>query len=205
MTWRRLLVAGLCGFAALVLLLWAQRARLAAELTRQYFQNHGIASSVEIQALGFSGASGRFALGPADAPDIAAEKIELRFDPLRWTPYVVEVRLVNPVVRARVDAKGQISLPNLQRWIEQLGQQQGQSRFVSSDLAVSLSGLKVFLTSPYGALDFEGDLRMRRNLPLSAAFKVRPGVVAYQGAMLTVKAARSREAVTTSAPQARTA
>src|SRR5262249_33077595 len=45
------------------------------------------------------------------------------------------------------------------------------------------------LTSPYGALDFEGDLRLRRNLPLSASFAVKPGVVAYQGTMLTVKAA----------------
>src|SRR5262249_36738955 len=148
----------------------------AAEIARQYFSTHGIASSVEIQTLGFSGASGRFTLGPADAPDIAAEKIELKFDPLRWMPYVVEVRLVNPVIRARMDEKGQVSLPNLQRWIEQLGQQQGQSRFVSSNLAVSLSGLKVFLASPYGALALEGDLRMRRNLPLSAVFTVKPGV-----------------------------
>jgi hypothetical protein len=190
MTWRRLLLVGLCGLAALVLLLWVVRARLAAELTRQYFQNHGIASSVEIQTLGFSGASGRFALGPAEAPDIAAERIELRFDPLRWMPYVVEVRLVNPLVHARMDEKGRVSLPNLQHWIESLNRQQGQSRFVSDNLAVSLSGLKVFLTSPYGALDFEGDLRMRRNLPLSAAFTIKPGVVAYQGTMLTVKAAR---------------
>src|SRR6185312_425262 len=31
---------------------------------------------------------------------------------------------------------------------------------------------------------------LRRNLPLSAVFTVQPGVVAYQGMMLTVKAAR---------------
>jgi hypothetical protein len=190
MTWRRLLLAGLCGLAAVALLLWIVRARLTAELTRQYFESHGIASSVDIQNLGLSGASGRFALGPADAPDISAERIELVFDPLRWTPYVVEVRLVNPVIHARMDEKGAVSLPNLQRWIDSLGQQSGQSRFVSDDLAVSLSGLKVFLASPYGALNFEGDLRLRRNLPLSANFAVQPGVVAYQGAVLTVKAAR---------------
>src|SRR5262249_10901050 len=128
MTWRRVLALGLCGLAALVLLLWVVRARLAAEMARQYFQTHGIGSSGAVRTLGLSGASGRFMLGPADAPDIAAEKIELKFDPLRWMPYVVEVRLVNPVVRARMDEKGQVSLPNLQRWIEQLGQQQGESR-----------------------------------------------------------------------------
>ena len=190
MTWRRLLLAGLCGLAAVALLLWVLRARLAAELTRQYFESHGIASSVEVQSLGLAGASGRFTLGPADAPDISAERIELVFDPLRWTPYVVEVRLVNPVIHARMDEKGQVVLPNLQHWIDSLRQQSGRSRFVSDDLAVSLNGLQVFLTSPYGALNLEGDLRLRRNLPRSASFAVRPGVIAYQGTILTVKAAR---------------
>lgn len=189
MTWRRLLLAGLCGLAALALLLWIARARLTAEIARRYFESHDIASSVQIESLGLAGASGRFALGPAGAPDISAEKIELRFDPLRWTPYVVEVRLVHPVIHARMDAKGAVSLPNLQRWIDSLGQQSGQSRYVSDNLAVSLSGLEVFLTSPYGALQFTGDLKLRRNLPLAASFTVKPGVIAYQGAVLTVKAA----------------
>ena len=189
MTWRRLLIAGLCGLAALVLLLWVVRARLAAELARQYFQSHGIASSVDIETLGFSGATGRFALGPSDAPDISAEKIELRFDPLRWTPYVVEVRLLNPVVHVYVDEKGAVRLPNLQRWIDSLAQQSGQSRFVSDDLALSMHGLRVFLTSPYGALTLEGDVRLRRSLPLSASFTVNPGTVAYRGMVLAVKAA----------------
>ena len=123
MTWRRLLLVGLCGLAALALLLWIARARLAAEITRRYFESHGIASSVQIESLGLAGASGRFALGPADAPDVSAESIELRFGPLRWTPYVVEVRLVHPVIHARMDEKGAVSLPNLQRWIDSLGQQ----------------------------------------------------------------------------------
>src|SRR5664280_1679710 len=102
MTWRRITGLGLIGVAVLALLLWTLRARLAEELTRGYFQSHGIASSVDISGLGLSGMSGRFALGPSDAPDISAERIELRFDPLRWTPRVVEVRLVNPVIHARL-------------------------------------------------------------------------------------------------------
>ena len=190
MMWRRLVLVGLAGLAVVALLLWVARARLVAELTRQYFESHGVASSVEIQSLGFSGASGRFALGPAEAPDISAEKIELIFDPLRWTPYVVEVRLVHPVIHARMDEKGAVGLPNLQRWIDSLSQQSGQSRYVSDNLAVSLSGLRVFLTSPYGALTVDGDLKLRRNLPLTASFTVKPGVIAYQGMALTVKTAR---------------
>ena len=118
MTWRRFIALGLAGIAAIALLLWVARARLAAELAREYFRSHGIASSVDIEALGLSGVSGRFALGPADAPDIAAERIELFFDPLRWTPRVVEVRLVNPVVHARLGEDGSLTLPSLQHWIE---------------------------------------------------------------------------------------
>jgi hypothetical protein len=190
MTWRRLLFLGLCGLAAVLLLLWLARARLAGELARQYFQSHGIASSVEVESLGFAGSSGRFALGPAVSPDIAADRIELRFDPLRWMPYVVEVRLVHPVIHARMDGKGRISLPNLQRWIDSLGQGGGKSSYVSDELAVSLQDLQVFLASPYGALELGGDLTLRRNLPLTASLTVKPGLVAYQGMTLRVKGAR---------------
>src|SRR5689334_17374662 len=120
MTWRRIIGVGLLGLAAILLLLWILRAQLAAELTRQYFRGHGIASSVEIEGLGLSGVSGRFALGPAEAPDVSAERIELRFDPLRLMPKVVEVRLVNPVIRARVAENGAVTLPSLQSWIDSL-------------------------------------------------------------------------------------
>src|SRR6478752_3590776 len=109
MTWRRIIGLGVVGIAVIALLLWILRAQLAAELTREYFRGHGIASSVEIEGLGLSGVSGRFALGPADAPDVSAERIELRFDPLRLMPRVVEVRLVNPVIRARVAENGAVT------------------------------------------------------------------------------------------------
>ena len=74
---------------------WAARAWLVAQFAERYFRQHGVAATVEIGALGLSGATGRFALGPSDAPELAAERLELFFDPLRWTPYLVEVRLVN--------------------------------------------------------------------------------------------------------------
>src|SRR5579872_3268797 len=190
MTWRRITGLGLIGVAALALLLWTLRARLAEELARRYFQTHGIASSVDIDALALSGVSGRFALGPADAPDISAERIELRFDPLRFVPRVVEVRLVNPVIHARLADDGSVRLPSLQQWIEDLRKGQGQSRFVSDDLAVSLTGLRVFLASSHGALEVGGDLKLVRNLPVSAAIFLRPAVLRYGETSVTIKAAR---------------
>ena len=192
MTWRRLLGLGVIGAAAILLLLWVARARLAAELTRQYFQSHGIASSVEIETLGLTGASGRFALGPAAAPEISADRIELIFDPLRWMPYVVEVRLVHPVVHARLDQAGRLRLPSLQHWIDSLRAQKGQSRFVSDDLAVSLTGLHVLLSTPYGGLDLSGDVRLRRNLPVFAAIAAKPANIAGGNWALDLKAANIR-------------
>ena len=192
MNWRRILGVGLIGVVALALLLWVLRARLAEELARSYFQTHGIASSVAIDGLGLAGVSGRFALGPADAPEISAETIELHFDPLRFVPRVVEVRLVNPVIRARMAEDGSVQLPSLQTWIDGLRAAQGQSRFVSDDLAVSLTGLRVFLASPYGALELDGDLKLVRNLPVSAVFHLRPASLRAGESVLALKAAELR-------------
>lgn len=169
------------GVAVVLLLLWLARATIATRFARSYFEQHGIASTVEIGALGFSGVSGRFALGPADAPDVSAERIELYFDPLRWMPRVVEVRLVKPVIRARLDGSGKITLGSLQPWIESLQQQQGKSQFVSEDLAVALTGLRVLLATPGGALDLGGDVKLVKNLPVSASLHLQPTAIVWNG------------------------
>jgi hypothetical protein len=180
---------GLLGLVAVIVLLWLTRALIAGRVAQAYFARHGIESTVEIGALGLSGASARFALGPAAAPDFSADRIELRFDPLRWTPTVVEVRLVHPVVRARIAADGTVSLGSLQGWIDSLRQQQGKSRFVSDDLTVALSGLRALLATPAGALEVDGDVRLVKNLPVSAALTARPARIAWRGTALAVRAA----------------
>jgi hypothetical protein len=186
---RRWLAAILLGVAAVLLLAWLARAAIAAHFARAYFQQHGVESSVEIGALGLSGVSGRFALGPHDAPDVAADHIELYFDPLSWMPRVVEVRLVNPVVRIGLDANGKPHFGSLQDWIDSLNRQQGKSRFVSDDLAVSLTGLRLLLATPGGALEVDGDAKLVRNLPVTAVLHARPATVAWQGTRMTLRAA----------------
>ncbi|HWX90827.1 MAG TPA: hypothetical protein VNY75_11005, partial [Rhizomicrobium sp.] len=172
-----------------MLLLWIARAQFAAQFARAYFRQHGIESSVEIGTLGLSSASARFALGPPEAPDISADRIELHFDPLGWIPRVVEVRLVNPVVRARLDANGKLNLGSLQGWIDSLNRQQGKSRFVSDDLAVSLTGLRLLLTIPGGALEVDGDAKLVKSLPVSLALRVPSADILYQGAAVRLRAA----------------
>jgi len=175
--------------AVALLLLWMARAYIAVQFARSYFKSHGVASSVEIGSLGLSGVSARFSLGPQDAPELSAERIELHFDPLRWTPYVTEVRLVNPVVRAAVDQNGKVSLGSLQAWIDSLGQQQGKSRFVSDDLAVSLTGLRLLLATPGGALEVGGDVRLVKNLPVSLALRAKPARIAYRDIKVAMQSA----------------
>ncbi len=188
---RRSGVILLCILAALLLVavgLWLARARLAAEVAQAYFRSQGIASSIEIGAMGYSGASGRVVLGPKGAPDFSAERVEVQFDPLSWTPRVVAVRLVNPVVRARIDESGKVSLPTLQRWIDSLPSS-GRSRFVANDLAVSLSHLRAILATPGGTLDLSGDVRLVKNLPVSLSLTARPGTVAHSGVTARIASA----------------
>ncbi|MEY4964654.1 MAG: hypothetical protein RL274_237 [Pseudomonadota bacterium] len=189
MTAKRWIAGFALGLVALLALLWLVRAQIAVRFAQSYFRSHGIESSVEIGTLGLSGGSGRFALGPRSNPTVSAEGIELYFDPLSWIPRVVEVRLVRPLVRARLDEGGKVRLEALQDWIESLGQQQGKSRFVSDDLAISLTGLRLLLTTPSGALDVGGDVKLVRNIPVSASLRAQPATIVYHGASMQLRAA----------------
>lgn len=178
------------GLVALLALLWLARAWVAVRFAQSYFRSHGVVSSVEIGDLGLSGASGRFALGPSDAPEISAARIELHFDPLYWLPRVVEVRLVDPVVRARIDVNGKVTLPSLQAWLDSLNAQPGKSRWVSDDLAVSLTNLRALLTTPGGAVEIDGDVKLVKSLPVSAHLIAKPANIAWQGLMVALKSAQ---------------
>ena len=189
MTTKRWIAVVLLALLAALALLWLARAQIAARFAQNYFRSVGIESEVEIGTLGLSGGSGRFSLGPRANPTISAQSIELFFDPLSWIPRVVEVRLVKPLVRARLDESGKVRLEALQDWIDSLSQQQGKSRFVSDDLAVALTGLRVLLTTPSGALDIGGDVKLVRNLPVSASLRAQPATITHQGMVVQLKAA----------------
>ena len=189
MTGKRWLGLILGGIALLLLLAWAGRARLAGEIARAYFHQHGVQSRIDIGALGFSGVSGSFALGPADAPDVSARRIEIYFDPMRWMPRIVEVRLVDPVVRARVGAGGRITLGSLQPWLDSLPEG-GKSDYVSDDLMVSLTGLTAHLSTPAGALEVAGNVKLVKNLPVSVTLRAEPANVIYNGHAIGLRAAQ---------------
>ena len=162
---RRLLfiLLGVAVIAALALgLAWAARGRLASVAAQIYFRQHGIPSRIAVGALGFSGFSSAIALGPADAPVFSASAVEVKFNPLMWRPQIVEVRLVDPVIRAVMDADGHVTLPALQDWIKSLTEGGGKSDLVSDDLAVSLSHLTAYLATPAGPVVMSGDVRIEK-------------------------------------------
>jgi hypothetical protein len=182
--WLGLVLIGLIiAFAAL----WLARGRIAAEIAKAYFRAHGVNATVEVGRLGLSGAAGRFALGPARAPVLSAERIELEFDPLRLVPYVTEVRLVRPVVRAELAPDGSLRLGALQSWLDSLAQGPGGSRYVSDQVKIFLAGLHVFLSTPGGPVEMVGDASLVKSRPLRLALSLRPATLAYKGTYINVR------------------
>ena len=170
--------------------LWLARAQLAAEIAGAYFRQNNIASSIVFDRLGFSGLSGRLALGPSATPDFSVERLEVDFDPMRWVPRVTQVRLMHPVVRATLTEDGKLRFPTLQAWLDRLSGGSGQSRYVSDELVVSLAGLQAFLATPGGALELNGDARLVKNALVSASITAKPASLSWRGYGLRLASAK---------------
>ncbi len=177
---------------AILAALWLARARLAGEVAQRYFRDHNIASDISFGRLGLSGVTGRIILGPADAPDFSAESVEVDFDPLQFTPRIVEVRLVNPVVRARIGSDGKLTLGSLQAWLDSLPASEGESPYVSADLVVSLSHLRALLATPAGPLELGGDVKVKHSDLVSADLAARPTILSWQGTAIRLAGAGLR-------------
>jgi hypothetical protein len=190
MTLNRASKIGLGILLALLLVLaalWLARAWLIGQFAERYFREQGVTADIQIGGLGLSGVSGRFALGPRGAPELAADSVELFFDPLRWSPYLVEVRLVNPLVRARVDDQGRVTLPSLQTWLNSLSQSNEKSPYVSDDMVVAFTGLRALLATPAGPMEINGSARLVKNMPEELALSLKPGAFNWRGQRVTAR------------------
>lgn len=191
MIWLRRIGIVLACVAVLAIAAWLLRASIAKTLIGLYFKEQGIASEVRIDRLEWSGLAGRFALGDAKAPTVSAADVEAVFDTGGWLPKVVALRIVHPVVRARVDANGTVTLPALQSWIDSIAAgPAGQSRFVSDDLSIDLQGLRAIVTTPGGVVDLSGNAQMKRSALVSLDLAAQPTVLSRKGQVLRVDSAR---------------
>lgn len=191
MIWLRRIGIVLACVAVLAIVAWLLRVPIAETLIGAYFKGQGIVSDVSISRLEWSGLAGRFALGDAKAPALSADDVDVVFSGEGWLPQIVGVRVVRPVVRARVDANGTVTLPAVQSWIDSITSgPAGRSRFVSDDLAVDLQGLRAIATTPGGVADLSGNAHMKRGALVSLDLAARPMVLSHNGQMLRMDNAR---------------
>jgi hypothetical protein len=191
MIWLRRIGIVLACVAVLAIVAWLLRAPIAGALIGFYFKKQGVVSDVTISRLEWSGLAGRFALGDARAPTISADEVQAVFDNSGWLPKVVALRVEHPVVRARVDANGTVSLPDLQAWIDKITSgPAGHSRFVSDDLAVDLQNLRAIVTTPGGVVDLSGNAQMKRGAPTFADVTAQPTALSRNGQVLRIDGAR---------------
>ncbi|MGN6515424.1 MAG: hypothetical protein ACTHLR_06250, partial [Rhizomicrobium sp.] len=190
MIWLRRIGIVLACVAVLAIVAWLLRAPIAETLIGLYFKEQGIASEVTISRLEWSGLAGRFALGDARAPTVSADDVEAVFDDSGWLPRLIALRVVHPVVRARVDADGTVTLPDLQAWIDRITSgPAGHSRFVSDALVVDLQDLRAIVTAPGGLLDLGGQARIERGALSWADVTAQPTVLSRNGQLLRVAGA----------------
>ena len=191
MIWLRRIGIVLACVTVLAIVAWLLRAPIAAMLIGAYFNRQGVVSDVTINRLEWSGLAGRIALGNARAPAVSASDVDVVFRHDGWLPQVAAVRIVQPVVRARVDADGTVTLPDLQAWINRITSgPAGKSQFVSDDLAVDLEKLRVIAATPGGTLDLSGNAQMKRNALVSLNVVAQPTVLLRKSEVLRVDGGR---------------
>src|SRR5262249_12961034 len=133
MRWLRRAGIAIGVLGVLLIAVWLVRVSALRLATRLYFEAQNVSSDVDVQSFDFGGATLRVRLGDAPAPAITADSVHVVLGGAGLTPQVTAIVVTRPVLRARVDADGTITLPALQDWIERLKKAQGKSSFVSDD------------------------------------------------------------------------
>lgn len=191
MIWLRRIAIGFACATLLVAAVWQFRAPIFDALIEAYFSSQGVASDIQISRMDRAGLSGRFVLGETNSPAFAAESIEVVLNKKKLLPEIVAIHIVNPIVRARIDSRGLV-LPSIQGWIDSLTkktQTPTRSRFISDDLAISLSSLRALVTTPGGKIEIDADARVHGGTIVFAQVKVPAVEMSYGGAVVAIEQA----------------
>jgi hypothetical protein len=185
MTWLRRAGIAIGVLGVLLIAIWLARMPLLRLATALYFDAQDISSDVDVQSFDLGGATLRVRLGGADAPAITADSVRVVLGGDGLTPQVTAIVVTQPVIRARMDANGTVTLPALQNWIDRLKKgAQGKSHFVSDDLIVALHGARVLLSTPHGAAEIDGNAEVRRGRLTTAAGQLLPATLRVNGRTL---------------------
>jgi hypothetical protein len=161
--WRIVAAAVLLVLLAAAITIYAARRVIARDALTGWLRDQGIESEVTFQTFDPGGLSGALRIGPAAHPDLTAEVAEIHYDLLGfWNgralgARVTEVRLVNPVLHARLHA-AKVSLGSLDPLIEKLRRQppkpdQGQP-------SILVEGGRLLLDTDYGVITASADAQL---------------------------------------------
>ncbi len=166
-----ILVAVGVAILTLALVLYAARRTLAREALTGWLQSKGVASEIEIEAVGLTGATARLRIGDPARPDFTAERVEVRYALRGFNVEVGQVRLVRPVVRARI-RDGRLSVGSLDPLVEEFRRKPPRPDAAKPSIDIE-DGL-LALTTDYGALRIVADAKIEDGKLMAAAARFEP-------------------------------
>lgn len=161
-------VVGLAALLVLALALYAARRTIAREVLVGWLRAHGVAATAQVSALGPDGVSGTVQAGDPAAPGFAAGDAVVTYG-LRGLGFEVRsIRLIHPVVRARLHA-GKLSFGALDPLVDELRRR--PPRPDTSQPRIEIERGLLLLTTDLGPLQVTADMTMKdgRLLALTAA------------------------------------
>jgi Dicarboxylate transport len=166
------LAASLAAVCAAVLL----RATLATFLVHEYLAAHGVRSQVVVDTIDFRGATAHGSLGPANSPDVTFRRLAVNFDPRYWLPRIAEIDIERPTLHMTFGRNGLV-VTSLKPWIDAPLVQNASivalPNLVSTKLVVSVKRAKLFVSTPIGRMEIDGNARFEGNQPVSVEAVVR--------------------------------
>ncbi len=166
--------------------IYLARTTIGVRLAQDYLAKRGIPSALVIDRLDTGGLAGRLRVGPADDPDLTAERIEVEFEPVPILklagslPRIRSIRLVKPRLKAKFDGK-RFTVGSLQPLIDEALAKPG----AGPGPAIRIEGAEARIDSWAGLAVVTGDatidngrlVRARLKMP-TAVLTPRPGMVA---------------------------
>jgi hypothetical protein len=198
-----LVVLGVAAALA-ALLLYAARRTVAREALTGWLRSKGVAASAEVQSIGPTGVTGSIVIGDPGHPDLTIERAEVGYG-LRGLNFEVRsVRLVRPVLRARLRG-GQLSAGELDPLIAEF--RKGPPRTGAVQPQIAVEGGVVALDSEYGRVRLEADAQMADGRLQRLSARTGPARLrrdrfdlSLGGAVLTAQAAGGRVELSLDAP-----
>lgn len=153
------LALAVAGVAVLVvaLALYAARRTIAREALTAWLKSKGVSAAAEVQAIGPTGVTGSLIIGDAGHPDLTVERAEVGYGLKGLGLEVRSVRLVRPVLRARLH-NGKLSTGALDPLIDEF--RKAPPRPSAAQPRILVEGGILLLRTDYGLVRLQADGRL---------------------------------------------